>query len=185
MAALSRYRWFLLLALGLAAEGRAAVPDSRWPTEYGVKAAFLYHFARYVEWPATTASERRQHFVLVILGQDPFGPVLEKTLEGLVVRERKVVVRRVSRVEDCLDADMVFVSASEDQHLDNILARLDGRSILTVGDSRRFAERGGMINLRVVQSRVTFDINPTAAAAAGLTISSQVLKLAHIVSRTS
>jgi hypothetical protein len=181
MAALSRYRWILLLVLGLAAESRAA----GWPTEYAVKAAFLYHFARFVEWPATAANDRQRQFVLAILGQDPFGPLLDQTLNGSVVRERKIVIRRANRVEDCLDADMVFVSASEDPHLALILARLAGRSILTIGDSHRFAERGGMINLRVVQSRVTFDINPTAAAAVGLTISSQVLKLAHIVSRAS
>src|SRR5437867_8516983 len=129
MAPLTRCLWLPLLlpVLGLAAESGAPPPNSKWPTEYAVKAAFLYHFARFIEWPAEAATnDRKREFVVTILGQDPFGPVLEQTLEGSEVRERKIVIHRVSRVEDSLDADMVFVSASEDQHLDTILARLAG-----------------------------------------------------------
>jgi len=162
----------------LCASLSAQVQDAP-PSEYQVKAAFLYNFGRFVEWPPQPRPPSA--FTICVLGQDPFGPVLDELIKGKTIQDLKVVVRRLERVEDAGDCRILFISSSEDVRLAHILATLHGRSVLTVGEAERFAHRGGMINFRLEGAKVRFEINPDAAGQAGLTISSQLLKLARIV----
>jgi hypothetical protein len=148
------------------------------PTEYEVKAAFLLNFARFAEWPAEKTSGP---FVVAVLGEDPFGPALDRTFEGAGVGGRPWEVRRLSRVDDAGRSHILFVSRSEEGRLGAILAALRGTHVLTVSDIPDFAERGGMIGFRLEERRVRFDINPAPAAESKLRISSQLLKLARIV----
>ncbi len=150
-------------------------------TEYQVKATFLYNFAQYVEWPATSFTASGDSFKICVLGEDPFGHVLDDTIEGEAINGRRLVARRLSRVNEALKCQILFVSSSEEGRLEQILTALDGKSIMTVGEMPRFAERGGMINFRLEGTKVRFDINPEAAQRAALTLSSQLLKLARIV----
>jgi hypothetical protein len=171
------------LALG-AAVARAQTepsPPAPLPTEYQVKAAFLYNFARFVEWPPEAQRDPGAPFLIAVLGHDPFGAVLDETVAGKTVAGRPIKVRRVPRVEDARDAQIVFVSPSERPNLATILKALDRPGVLTVGDTDGFAMRGGAINFTVQARKVRFEINPVVAEQAGLKMSSQLLKLATLV----
>jgi hypothetical protein len=162
----------------LAGQGtaRAQAPVS----EQEVKAAYLFHFTRFVQWPAPSASEDRA-FVVALLGADQFAGMVERTLAGKTTRDRPLSVRRVSSAREAADADILFVGPPEAGHLPEILKALQGRSVLTVGDFPGFAEQGGMIGFRIVDQRVRFDVNVDQASRSGLRISSEMLKLARVV----
>ena len=164
----------VLLSACLAAQAQDAAP-----TEYQVKAAFLYNFGRYVEWPPRARPPTS--FTICVLGEDPFGPVLDELIKGKSIQGMKLATRRLEKVEDAGNCQILFISSSENGRLEHILAALHGRSVLTVGEAERFAHRGGMINFRLEGSKVRFEINLDAAEHEGLTVSSQLLKLATII----
>ncbi len=150
------------------------------PTEYQLKAAFLFKFARYTTWPS--AQSAREVLTIGIIGDDPFGNTIDRELKGLAIHGREVRVIRESRIENMTTCcDIIFVSPSEKQEFDGILGRLKGAGVLTVGDTPRFAHRGGIINFTVVKDQLRFEINVTAAEEAGLKISSKLLRFAQIV----
>ena len=160
--------------------GPAAIgPAATGPAEYEVKAAFLYNFARFVEWPEAPAGDGP--FVITVLGRDPFGAALDDTLRGKTIGQRRIEIRRASRSEDLAGSRIGFISDSERDRLPAILKSLEASPVLTVGEMDEFAERGGVIRFRVEQDRVRLDINVAAAERARLRISSQLLKLARIV----
>jgi hypothetical protein len=150
------------------------------PTEYEVKAAFLYNFARFVEWPRDAPGEDGA-FVVTVLGRDPFGSVLDDTLRGKTIDGKRVVVRRALRSEDVGRSHILFISDSEKDRLPEILKGLDAAPVLTVGEMSQFAERGGVIRFKLDQERIRLEINVAAAERSRLKISSQLLKLARIV----
>ena len=121
-------------------------PPASSPTEYEVKAAFLYNFARFVEWPAEARHDPATPFVIAVVGHDPFGAVLDETVAGKAVGGRPIEVRRVARAEEARDAQIVFVAPSERPNMAAILKTLGRPGILTVGDSDGFASQGGAIN---------------------------------------
>jgi len=164
----------------------AGYSDVRAALEYQVKAAFLYNFAKFVEWPAEALSPTTDVVVIGVFGEDPFGAILEQTLEGKTCcHDRRLVARRFRRGKDATSAQILFIGASEDGRLADILANLDGASVLTVSDIDHFTDRGGMIGFRREANKVRFEINADAAAHAGLTISSQLLKLAtRVINRS-
>lgn len=157
----------------------AATPP---PQEYEVKAAFLYHFAHLVDWPAPSAPG--EPFVIAVVGYDPFGATLDEVLAGKSVHGQPVRVRRFAGAAqlDGARVHILFVGRGGDEHVRRALSALTGQPVLTVGESQRFAERGGMIGFRVTaEGRVAFDINLQRAEQSGLWMSSQLLKLARIV----
>ena len=170
------------LALSLLAFTTARLPTAgaAGPSEYEVKAAFLYNFARFVEWPLDAAGDDRT-FVVTVLGRDPFGSALDDTLRGKMIDDKRVVVRRVLRSEDVGRSHIVFISDSEKDRLPAILKSLEAAPVLTVGEMNQFAERGGVIRFKVDQDRIRLEINVAAAERSRLKISSQLLKLARIV----
>jgi len=170
------------VALVLLAFATARLPPAgaAAPSEYEVKAAFLYNFGRFVEWPLG-AMGGDGTFVVTVLGRDPFGSVLDDTLRGKTIDGKRVVVRRVLRSEDVGRSQIVFISDSEKDRLPEILKNLDAAPVLTVGEMSQFAERGGVIRLKVDQDRIRLEINVAAAERSRLRISSQLLKLARIV----
>jgi uncharacterized protein DUF4154 len=151
------------------------------PSEYEVKAAFLYNFARFIEWPLDAPGEERT-FVVTVLGRDPFGRALDDTLRGKKIDDKPVVVRRVLRSDEVGRSHIVFISDSESDRLPAILKSLEAAPVLTVGEMNQFAERGGVIRFKVDQERIRLEINVAAAQRSRLRISSQLLKLARIVS---
>jgi hypothetical protein len=169
-----------VVLLLLAGSLLAAEADQR-AGEYQVKAAFLYNFAKYVQWPADAPAVQTGTFVITVLGNDPFGPSLDETLRGKTIDRLKVVVRRAGNPEEVGASQIVFISESQRGQLPAILKRLEGTPTLTVAEMDHFAERGGVIRFRMDGDRVRLDINPAAAARARLKISSELLKLARIV----
>ncbi len=166
---------WLLVALATASAAPAPAP------EYRVKAAFLLNFAQFVEWPTGSFANDRSPIVVGVLGDDPFGALLDKTFEGETVQHRPLVIRRSHQVEDVLGCHMVFISSSERQRIGEVLASFNGRGILTVSDVENFAVRGGMINFYLDANRVRFEINPAAADREGIRIRAELLRRAKIV----
>ena len=154
------------------------------PTEYEVKAAYLFNFGRFVEWPArvTAAGEV---FRICVLGEDPFGASFDATIAGESINGKRVVIKRITKPQDATDCRVLFISSSEESRLKEILFTLDKASVLTVSDISQFTRRGGMIQFVTEANRVRFEVNLTNAEHAALTLSSQLLKVAVSVRRSS
>lgn len=144
-------------------------------TEYRIKAAFLYNFTSFVTWPEEFAG--RTGFTLCVFGDDPFGNLLDK-LAGKSVNNMKLVIRRLESLALLDQCQLVFISETSTDQLDAAIALLHGLPVLTVSDMHGFTETGGIIEFRVIENKVRFDINLDAAESAGLTISSKLLSLA-------
>ena len=160
--------------------GVASVSYADSLQEYQVKAAFLYNFAKFVEWPEAAFKESKSPFTICILGKNPFGDALdslrEKTVEG-----RRLLIRKISKIEEADTCNILFISASEKESLPHIRMVTRKWNVLTVGDTNGFAESGVMINLFSVDNKVGFEINLDAAEKASLKISSRLLKLGKII----
>jgi hypothetical protein len=124
-------------------------------------------------------------FSICVLGEDPFGPALHATIAGETIDGKNVLARRVSGPEQAVNCRILFISSSEDRKLKEILAALDKASVLTVSDMPQFARRGGMVQFILEENRVRFEVNLAPAEHAGLSLSSQLLKLATSVRRSS
>jgi len=148
--------------------------------EYLIKAAFLFNFTKFVEWPAESFKNDLSPFNLCILGADPFGPALD-TIKDKTVKGRQLKIRRVNKVNDMEGCHILFISASEKENLKHILNFARNSNILTVSEIEGFAQLGGIINFIIIDKKVQFEINPDAAQHSKLKISSQLLKLAKIV----
>jgi hypothetical protein len=170
-------RQFALLALALCAA--APCVRAQKPTEYDIKAVFLFNFARFVDWPEAGTTDRP--LVIGVLGQDPFGVRLDDALRGEKSNNRSLAVRRLKTVDDALDCDVLFISRSEQAKLAQILAKVKERPILTVSDIPSFAELGGMVGLVTEDEKVRLHINVEAAKGANLAISAKLLRPAQIV----
>jgi hypothetical protein len=155
------------------------------PSEYQVKAAYLYNFGRFVKWPAGVAAGKGDSFPICVLGQDPFGSILDSTLAGEALDGKPVVVKRTAKLQDAADCRILFVSSTEEHHLKEILAAIDQAGVLTVSDIPEFSRRGGMIQFVVEGDKVRFEINLASAESARLVLSSELLKVAAAVRRNA
>ena len=148
--------------------------------EYQVKAAFLFNFAKFVEWPSEAFSDSNAPLVITVFGEDPFNGSLE-AVKGKLVNNRKLTIRRVRDIQDIGKCNVLFVGPSAKKELARILEALQGQSVLTVGEDGGFTQCGGIINFVKEDNRVRFEVNVSAAERAGLKISSRLLALARIV----
>jgi hypothetical protein len=151
------------------------------PGEYQVKAAYLYNFGRFVEWPARVATASTGSFTICVLGEDPFGPALDTTLAGEMIGNQKVAARRISSLQESVDCQILFISSSEAKRLNKIIEALGNSAVLTVSDIPQFSQRRGMIQLLMEGNRIRFEVNLAATQRAGLTLSSELLKVATAV----
>jgi hypothetical protein len=148
-------------------------------SEYQVKAAFLYNFMKFTEWPADGLGSPGV-LTVGILGKDPFGGALEEVRDK-TAKGRRVVLQQLHGIEEAKGCDLLFIAASEKGHLSQILKAVQNRGILTVADQDGFCQAGGMINLVFVKNRVGFEVNLAATSRARLKVSSQLLRLARLV----
>ena len=155
------------------------------PSEYQVKATYLYNFGRFIKWPNSIPASKGDSFSVCVLGQDPFGSILDSTLAGESLDSKPVVLHRFSKPQDAADCRILFISSNEEKHLSEILATLDENGVLTVSDMPGFARRGGMIQFVLEGDRVRFQINLASAENAKLTLSSELLKVAASVQRSA
>ena len=165
------------LLLFLAFAGLAAAQEAP-PLEYELKAAFLYNFVKFVEWPPEAFAGARSPLTICVYGEDPFGASLDGVVRGESLGERSLLVQRPETLEELRDCHVLFVSHSERQRMPEILARVEGAPVLTVGDTDGFLRAGGMINFVLEENKVRFLINQAAAERSGLRISSKLLRLA-------
>jgi hypothetical protein len=177
------FRSVLLFAVAIhvVASGRAwSQPAS---DEYQLKAAFLFHFAQLVEWPADAFDGSGSPFALCTLEDDAFYDELENTLQGKQVGSRIIRIRHVHLSQAAHSCNMLFISKSESKSLQ--LAAVRNLPVLTVGEANDFLNSGGMIRFRFEQDKIRFDINREAADSSHLKISSRLLLLATSVTRGS
>jgi hypothetical protein len=138
--------------------------------EYQVKAAFLFNFLKFVEWPPAAADSP---WVIGVLGRDPFQGAMEDTVRGKIVSGRRVEVRHYARPEDVKDCNILFIGRADSERMTTPVQP----GMLTVGESPGFLNSGGIINFYLDDNRVHFEIRPEIAHAAGLRLSSQLLRL--------
>lgn len=143
-----------------------------------MKAALLFNLALFVEWPAS--GQTSSPFVIGILGEDPFGAVLEEIVADERVRGRPIEIERSHEVADLLTSDILFVAPSEARGLEGILAALSGRPILSVGELPGFCELGGMVELGLERGRVGVELNLAEAERSGLSFDSRLLRVARL-----
>lgn len=176
-------RLVLLLLISFAAVASVRAQDSA-PTEYQLKAVFLYNFAKFIDWPPGSFATPQSPFLICILGVDPFGSAIDDTLKNKTVGDRPLVVERAKEPAEVRHCQIVFISASEKHRLPEILIALQGANALVVGDTDGFADTGGTVQLMLEQNHIRFAINTDAADSAGLRISSKLLALAKVVHST-
>jgi hypothetical protein len=151
------------------------------PSEYQVKAVFLFNFSRFVEWPDSAFAGPGAPFVIGVFGYDPFGNQLEEATRGETVNGRPLVIRRLRDAGEAGDCQILFMHRSEEARMGAVLEALDHRSTLTVSDLDVAGQRGVMIALTTQDNRIRLRVNVNSARAARLTISSKLLRSAEIV----
>jgi hypothetical protein len=152
-------------------------------SEYQVKAAYVYNFARFVQWPERAFSDSSAPLELCVFSRSPILPDLQLTIRGKAINGRTIRVTPVENAEQGGACHVLFFSYHESGQFRDVLARLQDTSVLTVGEGKDFVRQGGMINFVVVDDRVQFDVNQTAAERAGISISSRLLTVARSVIR--
>lgn len=178
------FRCLTLAAILVVALAPVARPQGAKPSEYEVKAAYLYNFGRFVDWPSGSPGNDASNFVICVLGQDPFGPALDATVAGETVAGKAVSVKRVAKPQDATNCRVLFISSYEQARLRQILNALGQTSVLTVSDMPDFASRGGMIQFVRRDNKVRFEVDAAAAERAHLSLSSELLKVAVAVTRS-
>lgn len=167
----------LSFCAGLSERALAQTPPS---TRYQLQALYLYNFAKYTQWPQEVLGDSAAPFVLGILGQDPFAKDIE-IIKGKPIKNRKLVVKYFTRVQEVSDCHILFISPSEKNLLPEILKALENSSVLTVSELEGFIEQEGMVNLAVENNRLVFEINQAAAEKAKLKFDARLLQLAKTV----
>ena len=175
---------FVFFWIGLLAGGPNIWANEVKPTEYQAKAAFIYNFLQFVDWPAKPIKAPEPALNLCILGVDPFGGAFE-TYQGETVLGRKLFIRQIHTIHELKDCQALFICPSEKGRAAQIAKQVVSQGILTIGDSDGLAYQGVMINFYLDRSKVRFEINIDAARRAGLTISSYLLRLARIIQEPS
>lgn len=160
-------------------------PQASRPSEYQVKAAYIYNFGKFVKWPAGAPANQSGSFVICVLDQDPFGITLQSTLAGESVGGKPVVMKRLPRPQDAAGCHILFIDSAQEKDLKQILAAIDDSSVLTVSDMPDFSKRGGMIQFVPQGDRIRFEINLDDAERAHLVFPSELLKVAVAVRKSA
>jgi len=153
--------------------------------EYQVKAAFLYNFAQFVEWPSNAFTNATQPFRIGVLGDNPFGDALANIVRGETIGKREVVLQQSNAPEDLLGCQMVYIAISDTNQASRILAHFNSRPVLTVAELDGAGRHGAIIRFYRDGPRVRFEIDPKAAEKAGLKVRSEMLRLGRIVSESA
>jgi hypothetical protein len=171
-------KWFLALAcLWLAAGGAFAGSSHSGVGEYQVKAALIFNFTKFIEWPTNAFTAEDTPFVIGIVGEDPFRGALDEALSREFVGKRPIKIERLSSEADMSHCQMLFVSRSEKARAAEILSKVQNKPILTISETEGFGKMGGMVNFTMADKTVQFELNAGAAQSAGVKISSKLLHL--------
>ncbi|HZP24777.1 MAG TPA: YfiR family protein [Terriglobales bacterium] len=168
--------FFVLSLLVCAASVSAQQPKA---SEAEVEAVYIFKFSQFITWPGNARSAPT--FDICILGDDPLGPFLDRTVRGERVNGKAVVDRHLARPQDAQGCSILYISRSENYRLRQVLATVRELPLLTVSDIPEFSSKGGMIEFVLQSGRVRFQVNLTPAEQAGLSMSSELLKVAVAV----
>jgi hypothetical protein len=171
------FRTALWLVLGLVMTGGGAVYGQA-VEEYELKAAFLFNFTKFIEWPPASLSNGA--FIIGVFGDDPFGSAIDDVIRGKNVNGHQIQIRRLKEPAEARDCHMVFVSSTDSKKIKELLDATNLSPVLIVGESREFLNQGGTIRFSMDGNRVVIVINNAAAAAKGLKVSAKLLSLAKI-----
>ncbi|MDB6027738.1 MAG: YfiR family protein [Verrucomicrobiales bacterium] len=174
-------RFCLASIVALFLIGRLPAQAPGQPAQYKLEAVFLFNFAQFVEWPATAFPDPETPFTIGVLGKDPFGTILDEIISGETVKGHKLQVERYRNVADVKNCQILFISTSEEARFLDILARLKGQPVLTVGESEGFARKGGAVRFLTSEPKIRLRINIDTLTESKLTASSKLLRLAEIV----
>jgi hypothetical protein len=181
---------FLLIGMQVIPAGAQDKSDSDLGREYQIKAAFVYNFIKFVDWPEGKTGDQNESVIIGIIGKDPFGdsfePITSKQIKGkksLVIRfEGFEQLKKSNEAGKSIDSlrkcHLLFISSSEKENLRDIIQYVKKYNVLTVGDMPNVLETGGIINFLVKENKVHFEVNLIAAKQANLRIRSQLLRLA-------
>ena len=167
----------LAVVVGSLTAGRAFPAAQLIDPEYHLKAAVVSKFPAFVEWPAA-ALDSRATIDLCVARPNPFGATLRQLVSGESLRGRTMVTREVASGSDLDECHLLFVPRGSDIDTRVLIAGAAKHHVLTVGESPRFLEEGGIINLHLVEGRIRFEVDMAAANRAGVRLSSQLLRLA-------
>lgn len=175
---------FLMLSFSVQLLTAPKTDAQQSPSEYQVKAAYLFNFLKFVEWPGQSPGDAPGPWLICVMGENPFGGDLAQVVTGKSVQGHELQVKDSVAPPDLHACHILFISASEKKRLPALLAALKGSSTLTVADMENFTGSGGMIQFVAEDGRVRFIINVGAASGAGLKVSSKLLSLAQSVTGT-
>jgi hypothetical protein len=177
----SRIRLYcsLLSAIALLFLG-ASPAGAQISREYQLKSVFLFNFAQFTDWPTNAFADEKSPIVIGIVGPDPFGAALQDTIRGETVGGRPLTVEHFTRPADIKTCHMLFISQPEIRHTEEILKSIKGSPVLTISDAESPVTSEIMIRFLVENNKVHFRINPQAAHAANITLSSRLLRVAEV-----
>jgi hypothetical protein len=164
----------VFLTSQVAAEGNAS-------SEYAVKAAFLFHFAQFVEWPPTAFKDANAPLTFCTLGEDEFHGALDQSINGKTIESRSLRVQHLKQFQEVEGCQVIFIGADDKKRIPALLASLKDSPVLTVGESEHFAQEGGMIGFSLEENKIRFEINLGSAEHAKLKLSARLLALAKTV----
>ncbi|HUA57425.1 MAG TPA: YfiR family protein [Verrucomicrobiae bacterium] len=173
----ARWRWGWLAAILLAMHA----PVRAQVDEYQVKAAFLYNFAKFVDWPAQSFRTPDEPIEVCVLSSNPFGSSLEQVIRGKTAAGRPLSARKVADAPSLNSCHILFVAAEDVKKFRALAPKLRGAPLLTVGEASDFISAGGIVNFKIENGKVRFEINVEAAEQGQLRISSKLLSLAEVV----
>ena len=166
----------MLLLIAVSAASEAQIE------EYTLKAVYIEKFTRFIEWPKESGiDDTSKPFVIGVIGETPFEPVLKKSFSTRKIREKNAVVRRVSSLDEIAGCHLLFISNISKERLQKLLSSIKGKPILTVSDVEGFAMSGVLINFYVLKDKLRFEINESAVRESGLTFSYKLMQIAKIV----
>ncbi len=176
-------RLVLLLLAVLSSLARTQVVSAQASanSEYQVKAAFLFHFAQFVDWPPETFKGANSPVTYCTIGEDPLHGALDQSLSGKMIGARPLRVQHFKQPQQMQDCQILFIGAVDKKRMSTALASVRGNPVLTVSDSEHFAQEGGMIGFCLEENKIRFEINLDAAGEAKLKISAKLLALARKV----
>ena len=168
------------LTLALHPPSASAQSQTEPKGEYALKAVFLYNFCRFIDWPKSAFASPNEPITIGVVGEDPFGSFLKEAVQGETSRGRAIQIVHYSKPEAIGHCHLLFVSRSEAGRTEKILSAVSGKSVVTVGETDAFVDRGGMIALTSEKNHVRLHINPSLLRAASLDVSSKLLRVADV-----
>ncbi len=171
--------WRPLVAIVLLFSSQTLLAETS--LEYRVKAAFLYNFTKFVEWPPESYASPDAPLEICVFGSDPFGLTLDDTVRGKSANSHLLSIRRINRQSEMPGCKVIYFGDSEDSRLRSHISELEGLPILTVSDAPDFLELGGMIRFLIIDGKVRFNVNHRLTNMARLTVSSKLLSVANRV----